>query len=55
MEVSGQLHASVALPLGKEPVVPIGWEAGGPQSQSGCYGGEKNLTVPGIQPVPSSS
>jgi hypothetical protein len=28
MEVSGQLHAPVALPLGKEPLVPIGQEAG---------------------------
>jgi hypothetical protein len=28
MEVSGQLHAPAALPQGKEPLVPIGWEAG---------------------------
>jgi hypothetical protein len=28
MEVSGQLHASAALPPGKESLVPIGWEAG---------------------------
>jgi hypothetical protein len=28
MEVSGQLHALVALPTGKEPLVPIGKEAG---------------------------
>jgi hypothetical protein len=27
MEVSGQLHAPAALPPGKEPLVPIGWEA----------------------------
>jgi hypothetical protein len=26
MEVSGQLHASAALPPGKEPLVPIGME-----------------------------
>jgi len=28
MEVSGQLHASAALPQGKEPPVPIGLENG---------------------------
>jgi hypothetical protein len=28
MEVSGQLHAPAALPSGKEPLVPIGQEAG---------------------------
>jgi hypothetical protein len=28
MEVSGQLHAPAALPPGKEPLVPIGQEAG---------------------------
>jgi hypothetical protein len=28
MEMSGQLHAPAALPLGKEPLVPIGQEAG---------------------------
>jgi hypothetical protein len=28
MEVSGQLHASTALPPGREPLVPIGKEAG---------------------------
>jgi hypothetical protein len=27
MEVSGQLHASAALPPEKEPLVPIGQEA----------------------------
>jgi hypothetical protein len=26
MEVSGQLHAPAALPPGKEPLVPIGFE-----------------------------
>jgi hypothetical protein len=26
MEVSGQLHAPVALPPGKEPLVPLGYE-----------------------------
>jgi hypothetical protein len=28
MEVSGQLHAPATLSPGKEPLVPIGWEAG---------------------------
>jgi len=30
--VSGQLHALAALPSGKKPSVPVGWEAGwGPE------------------------
>jgi hypothetical protein len=33
--VSGQLHASVALPPEKEPLVPIDRRLGGPQCQSG--------------------
>jgi hypothetical protein len=28
MVVSGQLHASIALPPGKKPLVPTRWEAG---------------------------
>jgi len=28
MEVNGQLHDPAALPPGKEPLVPTGWEAG---------------------------
>jgi hypothetical protein len=28
MKVSGQLHAPAALPPGKEPLIPTGWEAG---------------------------
>jgi hypothetical protein len=28
MEVSGQLHGTADLPLGKEQLVPIGFEAG---------------------------
>jgi hypothetical protein len=42
MGVSGQLHAPAALPPGKEPLVPIGYEAGWAQSQSGRGGEEKN-------------
>jgi hypothetical protein len=38
MEVSGQLHASAVSPPGKEPLVPIGYEAG----RSGRGGEEKN-------------
>jgi hypothetical protein len=35
--------------------VPIGWEAGGPQSRSGHCGEEKNLfLLLGIEPQPSS-
>jgi len=30
MEVSGQLHAPAALPPGKEPLVPVEYEAGWP-------------------------
>jgi hypothetical protein len=44
MEVSGQLHAPAALPPGKEPLVPIGQEAG-------RGGEEKNSQPPpGIEP-----
>jgi hypothetical protein len=51
MEVSCQLHAPAALPPGKEPLVPIGWEAGGPQSRSRRGGEEKNSQPPpGIEP-----
>jgi len=28
MEVSGQLHVPAALPPGKDPLLPIGYEAG---------------------------
>jgi hypothetical protein len=39
MEVSGQLHASAALPLGKKPPVTIGWNAG--MSSRVCLEGVK--------------
>jgi hypothetical protein len=53
MEVSGQIHASAALPLEKEtPVLDRGWV--GPFSRSGPYREEKNLHVSGIEPQPSS-
>jgi len=44
MEVSGQLHAMAILFPGKEPLqYPLNSTLGGPQSQSGCYGEEKNI------------
>jgi hypothetical protein len=43
MEVRGQLHASAALPPRKEPLVPIGWEAGlVPESGRTLYAAERN-------------
>jgi hypothetical protein len=49
MEVSGQLHASAALPLKRKCLVLIAQEAGWLQSRSGRGGEEKNpLTLPGI-------
>jgi hypothetical protein len=51
MEVSGQIHGPTALPPGKEPLVPIGQEAGWDQSRSGRGGEEKNSQSPqGIEP-----
>jgi hypothetical protein len=48
--VSGQIHAPVALPLGKEPPVVIGRKLDGHQSRSELCGGEKNLLpLPGIE------
>jgi hypothetical protein len=42
MEVSGQLHAPAALPPGKDTRYPLDRRLGGPQSQSGRGGEEKN-------------
>jgi hypothetical protein len=53
MEVSGQIHAPAALPVGKESSAPIGYEEGGPHSQSGNGGEEKKKScpcLPGIEP-----
>jgi hypothetical protein len=56
MEVSGQFHAPAALSTGKEPRYPLHWILGGPQSQSGPCGEEKNLfPLPGKEPLPPSS
>jgi len=47
--MSGQLHAPVALPPGKEPQVPLGKRLGGPLSRSGGGGEEKNSQLlPGL-------
>jgi hypothetical protein len=51
MEVSGQIHAPAALPPGKQLRYPLDRRLGGPQSQSGPYGEEKNrLLLQGIEP-----
>jgi hypothetical protein len=50
MELSGQLHAPVALPPAKEPQYLLD-RLGGPQSRSGRGGEEKNSQrPPGIEP-----
>jgi hypothetical protein len=51
MEVSGQLHASAALPPGKEPRFLLDRSLGGSQSWSGRGGEEKNSQpLPGLEP-----
>jgi hypothetical protein len=42
LEVSGELHALTALPMGKESLVPMGQEVG---SQPGQYGKPKFFTL----------
>jgi len=57
MEVSGQLHAPAALPLG-ERTPHTHWirRLGGPQSQSECGGEEKNSqSLLGMKPQSSST
>jgi hypothetical protein len=54
MEVSGQVHASAALPRGKSPFHPLGKRLGGPYSRSGRFGDEKNREPPVIEPGPPS-
>jgi hypothetical protein len=54
LEVSGQLHAPAALPLGKSPRYPFYRRLGGPQSRSGRYGEDKILDRSGTRtPAPS--
>jgi hypothetical protein len=51
MEVSGQFYTPATLLLGIKPLVPIGYEADGPQNQTGHYREEKNLLLLlGIEP-----
>jgi hypothetical protein len=50
MEVSGQLHASNALPLEKGPRYPLDRKLVGPQSRSGLQEGKKHfLLLAGIE------
>jgi len=51
MGVSDQLHAPAALPPGKEPSYTLDRKLGGPRSQPGRGGGEKNSQpLPGLEP-----
>jgi hypothetical protein len=52
MEMSGQLHAPAALLPGKEPLVPIGYEAGWAPEPFWTRGGEEKNSQPppGIVP-----
>jgi hypothetical protein len=45
VEVSGQLHAPVALPTGKCPRNPLDRRLGGPESRSGHGGKEKDAII----------
>jgi hypothetical protein len=55
MEVSGQLHAPPALPPKKEPPEPIVQVAAwGPDSGLDAVEKRKNLSLPEIEPRPSS-
>jgi hypothetical protein len=55
MDVSGQLHAPVALLPRKVSRHPLDRRLGGPQGMSGCGGIEKkSLPLPGIEPPFSS-
>jgi hypothetical protein len=52
LDVSGQLHAPVALPPGKNPLVLMYRRLGGSQSRSGRGGEEKNSQpLPGLEPL----
>jgi hypothetical protein len=51
MEVSGQLHVSAALPLGKSHWYPLYRWLDGPQNNSGRGWEEKNSQpLPGLEP-----
>jgi hypothetical protein len=50
MEVSGQIHATVALRLGKSPRNPVNRRLDRIQNRSESLGEEKNLLpLPGIE------
>jgi hypothetical protein len=52
MEVSGQLHAPVALPPRKSTLYPLNRRLGWPQSRSGRRGEEKSSQpLPGLEPL----
>jgi hypothetical protein len=56
MEVSSKLHASTALPLNKEPSVPIGEEGGwAPEPVWTLWNKEKYLPLPEIELWQSNS
>jgi len=55
MEVSGQLHAPAALPLGKEPLVPTEYEAGWDPEPVWTWWREKFPAPTGTQTPKSSS
>jgi len=46
MEVSGQVHATSALPPGKNLQYPLDRKLGGPHSRSGRGGEEKKVSAP---------
>jgi hypothetical protein len=51
MDVSGQPHASAALPQGKSPWCPLDRRLGEPQSRSERGGEEKtSQSLPGFEP-----
>jgi len=57
LDVGGQLHSLAALSPGKSPWYPLNRRLGGPQSQCGCDGEERNSQplpgheLPIIQPI----
>ena len=51
MEMCDQLHAPAALPPGNNLGTPLKRRLGGPQSLSGRFGKEKNVSsLPAIKP-----
>jgi hypothetical protein len=51
MEVSGQLRASAALPTGREPPVPVGYEVVWTPETVWTLEGEQIFYLPGIEPL----